>query len=133
MGNAHDEPDLAVVASGGAMSDAGGPAVATLSGTAADLDCWIWHRPSVGQVERAGDPLVLGRLDEIIARDSGLTYGPSVPSRDSPSCNRRQSCAGTPSRSERLTAEMTALSEAITMLASRPTPHSTRSPSAHST
>jgi hypothetical protein len=69
MGNAHDEPDLAVVASGGAMSDAGGPAVATLSGTAADLDCWIWHRPSVGQVERAGDPLVLGRLEEIIARD----------------------------------------------------------------
>ncbi len=33
----------------------------------------------------------------------------------------------------RLTALMTAFSEAVTMLASRPTPHSTLSPTAHST
>ena len=36
-------------------------------------------------------------------------------------------------RQPRLTAEMTALSEAVTMLASRPTPHSISSPTAHST
>jgi hypothetical protein len=57
-------------------------------------------------------------------------------SRDVPSrrlTQLRQPAATAASRCERLTAEMTALNEAVTMLASRPTPHSTRSPSAHST
>ena len=45
---------------------------------------------------------------------------------------RRPSRRGQP-RSARLTAETTALSDAVTMLGSIPTPHSTRSPTAHST
>ena len=28
---------------------------------------WLWHRPPVGPVEQAGDPLVLERLDRTIA------------------------------------------------------------------
>jgi len=47
--------------------DAGQSAAATMSGTAADLDCLLWHRPTTDKIERAGDPLVLGRLEVIIA------------------------------------------------------------------
>jgi len=61
-GTAHDEPDLRVAA-----SDADEAAAVTVSGAAADLDCWLWHRPPVGQIERAGDPVVLERLDRTIA------------------------------------------------------------------
>ncbi len=61
-GTAHDEPDLRV-----AMVDDGRTAAATLSGSAADLDCWLWHRPPGGPVERTGDPKVLARLDQAIA------------------------------------------------------------------
>ena len=50
-----------------AVSADGGAAAATIGGSAADLDCWLWHRPPVGQVERAGDPTVLARLDQTIA------------------------------------------------------------------
>src|ERR1022692_581343 len=39
-----------------ADSDPGTDAAATISGTAADLDCWLWHRPPVGQIDRSGDP-----------------------------------------------------------------------------
>jgi hypothetical protein len=38
--------------------------------SAADLDCWLWHRPAVGEIDAAGDPLVLDRLHEIIARET---------------------------------------------------------------
>jgi len=62
-GMAHDEPDLAVAA-----SDGGEPAAATVRGAAADLDCWLWHRPPMGQVQRSGDALVLGCLDLTIIR-----------------------------------------------------------------
>lgn len=65
-GIAHDEPDLAV-ASWDRASDTGEPAAAMVRGAAADLDCWLWHRPPLGQVERGGDPLVLERLDQTIA------------------------------------------------------------------
>lgn len=61
-GKAHDEQDLRVAA-----SDLGEASAATVSGAAADLDCWLWHRPTAGKVERAGDPLVLERLDQTIA------------------------------------------------------------------
>jgi MDMPI C-terminal domain len=60
-GRAHDKPDLRVAA-----PDTHGPAAALLRGTAADLDCWLWHRPPVGQIERAGDPVVLEHLDQSI-------------------------------------------------------------------
>jgi len=61
-GTAHDEPDLRVAA-----ADNAEPAAATVSGAAADLNCWLWHRPPVGQIERAGDPTALERLDQTIA------------------------------------------------------------------
>ena len=61
----HDGPDLVV-----AESDTGESAAATVSGAAADLDCWLWHRPATGEVERTGDVLVLERLDQIIAGGS---------------------------------------------------------------
>ena len=76
-GTAHDEPGLAVVASDTGASDTGAsdtgasdtrePAAGSVRGAAADLDCWLWHRPPMGQVERSGDPLVLERLDQTIA------------------------------------------------------------------
>lgn len=61
-GTAHDEPDLRV-----AVSDTIGKAAATVRGVAADVDCWLWHRPTVGQIERAGDPVALQRMDQTIA------------------------------------------------------------------
>jgi len=66
-GSAHDEPDLAVASWHDGASDTGEPAAARVRGAAADLDCWLWHRPPLGQVERGGDPLVLTRLDQTIA------------------------------------------------------------------
>lgn len=61
-GTAHDEPDLRV-----AESDTGEAAAATVRGAAADLNCWLWHRPPLGEVQQGGDPLVLERLDQTIA------------------------------------------------------------------
>ncbi|HEY5987904.1 MAG TPA: maleylpyruvate isomerase family mycothiol-dependent enzyme [Streptosporangiaceae bacterium] len=60
-GTAHDEPGLGVV------SDAGTDAAAVVQGTAADLDCWLWHRSTMGNVERSGDPAVLSRFESAIA------------------------------------------------------------------
>jgi uncharacterized protein (TIGR03083 family) len=65
-GTAHDEPDLGVTSNNG-ESDTGEPAAATVRGAAADLNCWLWHRPPTGQVERGGDLMVLERLDQTIA------------------------------------------------------------------
>ena len=39
-GTFYDEPDFSV-----ADGDPGAPASAFIGGTAADLDCWLWHRP----------------------------------------------------------------------------------------
>jgi len=47
--------------------DGGESAAATISASAADLDCWLWRRPASGQLERSGDPAVLQGLDSIIA------------------------------------------------------------------
>jgi uncharacterized protein (TIGR03083 family) len=66
-GVAHDGPDLRVAPSDNGGSDTSDAAAATVRGTAADLDCWLWHRPPVGPVECTGDPLVLERLDQTIA------------------------------------------------------------------
>jgi len=66
-GTVHDEPDLAVASSDDAASDTGQLAAATVRGAAADLNCWLWHRPPLGKVERDGDPLVLERFDQTIA------------------------------------------------------------------
>jgi uncharacterized protein (TIGR03083 family) len=61
-GNVIDDGDLRV-----AETDPGTPAAAEIQGTAADLDCWLWHRPTVGEVERAGDEQVLAAFDAAIA------------------------------------------------------------------
>jgi len=66
-GTAHDVPDLRVTASESGTVDLGRPAAATVSGAAADLDCWLWHRPALGAIERRGDPMVLDRLELTIA------------------------------------------------------------------
>ena len=59
---AYDEPAILT-----ASQDQGLPAAATVSGSAADLDCWLWHRPSGAQLERSGDQEVLGRFEAAIA------------------------------------------------------------------
>jgi uncharacterized protein (TIGR03083 family) len=61
-GNAIDEADLRV-----AETDPGSDAAAELTGSAADLNCWLWHRPTVGQVARTGDEKVLASFDAAIA------------------------------------------------------------------
>ncbi|MDQ1628680.1 MAG: hypothetical protein QOI54_2424 [Actinomycetota bacterium] len=57
-----DDADLRV-----APRDLGGETAASVRGTAADLDCWLWRRPPVGDIERSGDVGVLAALDEILA------------------------------------------------------------------
>ncbi|WP_137121674.1 maleylpyruvate isomerase family mycothiol-dependent enzyme [Segeticoccus rhizosphaerae] len=59
-----DDPDIGIAA-----SDTGEPALAALSGTAADLDCWLWHRPPVGEITREGDSGVIGRFEQIVSAD----------------------------------------------------------------
>jgi len=55
-GTACDEPDAHA-----ADNDPGTAAAAEVAGTAADLDCWLWHRPPAGLVEQSGDRQVLDR------------------------------------------------------------------------
>jgi hypothetical protein len=61
-GTKHDEPDIVTAA-----TDPGGPAAAEIRGTAADLDCWLWHRPTVGDLERSGDQDVVAALEAVIS------------------------------------------------------------------
>jgi uncharacterized protein (TIGR03083 family) len=61
-GISYDQPDLRTAA-----SDDGGQAAATVGGTAADLDCWLWHRDTFSPVEREGSPQVLAAFDAAIA------------------------------------------------------------------
>jgi uncharacterized protein (TIGR03083 family) len=58
----YDEPDIHV-----ADTDPGGEAAATVRGSAADLNCWLWHRSTVGELDRSGDQEVLGEFDSTIA------------------------------------------------------------------
>ncbi len=61
-GTSYDEPDIHA-----ADSDPGEPAAAEIVGTAADLDCWLWHRPGYTPVTPSGDPEVLARFQSAIA------------------------------------------------------------------
>jgi hypothetical protein len=61
-GTSYDEPDIHA-----AETDPGGPAAATVAGRAADLDCWLWHRPPVARIERSGDAEVLSGFESAIA------------------------------------------------------------------
>jgi uncharacterized protein (TIGR03083 family) len=57
----YDEDAVAVTCDGGAA------AAATVSGSAADLDCWLWRRPPVGEVTRAGDAGLLAKFGALMA------------------------------------------------------------------
>lgn len=59
---AHDDPDIRI-----ADADSGGAAAAQVSGSAAALNCWLWHRPAVQPLERSGDPQVLSHFESTIA------------------------------------------------------------------
>ena len=58
----YDEPDIDV-----ADTDLGEETAATSSARAADLDCWLWHRPPVETVERSGDHGVLSEFESTIS------------------------------------------------------------------
>jgi len=57
----YDQPSIQVT------SGPAAPAASTVRGRAADLDCWLWRRPSLRPVGRSGDPGLLSRFDSIIA------------------------------------------------------------------
>lgn len=50
------------------VSRGSGVAQARIEGGAADLDCWLWHRPAVGPVSTSGDQAVLDRFLAIVAQ-----------------------------------------------------------------
>jgi uncharacterized protein (TIGR03083 family) len=61
-GVSYDEPDLHA-----RERDPGTEAASQVSGAAADLNCWLWHRAPAAPVERAGDQQVLSDFDAAIA------------------------------------------------------------------
>jgi uncharacterized protein (TIGR03083 family) len=61
-GTSYDEPDFSVADAGPGTS-----ASAFISGTAADLDCWLWHRPPTGAIDQSGDRGVLSEFTTAIA------------------------------------------------------------------
>ena len=61
-GKRYDEPDIHTVG-----TDPGDPADAEVVATAADLDCWLWHRPEYTPVTTSGDPEVLAHFESTIA------------------------------------------------------------------
>lgn len=56
-----DEVDIRV------LDHDSGEAAARISGTAADLDCWLWHRPTLAEIERTGDAEVLAAFTSVVA------------------------------------------------------------------
>lgn len=59
-GDEIDEGDLHVVA------DPGREPVAVVTGSAADLDCWLWHRRDDSGLRTSGDPEALARLRAVL-------------------------------------------------------------------
>ncbi|MBA2716703.1 MAG: maleylpyruvate isomerase family mycothiol-dependent enzyme [Propionibacteriales bacterium] len=58
----YDEPDIHA-----ADTDSGREAAATVAGSAADLDCWLWRRPTVEPLARSGQQDVLAEFESIIS------------------------------------------------------------------
>jgi len=56
-----NEPDLRVV-----DDPAGTATAATITGTASDLDLWLWSRPPTGPITRTGSTEALARLQTLI-------------------------------------------------------------------
>ena len=64
-GVAHDEPDIHVAA-----HDPGDGTVhptAILTAAAEDLDCWLWHRPTITPPRRTGDLGLIAEFEGIVA------------------------------------------------------------------
>jgi uncharacterized protein (TIGR03083 family) len=61
-GRSYEEPCLEVK-----DENSGVEVGATVAGNAADLDCWLWHRPTIEATELAGDGALLGPLESMIA------------------------------------------------------------------
>jgi uncharacterized protein (TIGR03083 family) len=61
-GTVHDEADIVVA------DDDGEPVLAEVRASAADLDCWLWHRPTWSAPTRGGDPEVLTELEEVLSQ-----------------------------------------------------------------
>jgi uncharacterized protein (TIGR03083 family) len=57
----YDEPSIRV------SGDPGEGEAASVTGSAADLDCWLWQRPPLGQVELSGDEALLSGLKSRIS------------------------------------------------------------------
>ncbi len=60
-GDGVDQPGLRVT-----VPDPGADVAATVMGAAADLDCWLWGRPTVGSLDRSGDPAVLAAVESVL-------------------------------------------------------------------
>jgi uncharacterized protein (TIGR03083 family) len=60
-GTSYDEPDIHL-----AGDDPQAWASAEVSGTAGDLDCWLWHRAPLTPVARSGDQQALDHFDAAI-------------------------------------------------------------------
>jgi len=58
----YDEPDIHVE-----DPDPGSVAAAEVAGAAADLDCWLWHRPPLSPPALSGDHEVLSGFESAIA------------------------------------------------------------------
>jgi uncharacterized protein (TIGR03083 family) len=58
----YDQPGIQVP-----QADPGIEALATVSGPAADLDCWLWKRPPMTLLDQYGDRPALAALDSVIA------------------------------------------------------------------
>jgi uncharacterized protein (TIGR03083 family) len=61
-GKAYDQPGMLV-----ADAAPGASAAAAIEGCAADLDCWLWHRPTIAAIGRSGSPAVLEDIDSLVA------------------------------------------------------------------
>jgi uncharacterized protein (TIGR03083 family) len=60
-GTSYDEPDIFI-----APSDAGDDAAATVTGTAEDLNCWLWRRPTASDMRRGGDASVIASFEHVV-------------------------------------------------------------------
>ena len=49
----------------------GAEPTAEVQGTAADLDCWLWRRPSLGEICQTGNEQTLARLASVMSRGIG--------------------------------------------------------------
>jgi uncharacterized protein (TIGR03083 family) len=61
-GTSYDEPDIGI-----AEVDSGAETATTIRGRAADLDCWLWHRPPLEPLDFSGDEGVRAEFEATIA------------------------------------------------------------------